>query len=153
MKQSRLKSVTLICDGSSLSNQTESGRRAAAVAILDYRGKRKIVGEYLGLMTNQQAEIIAACLGLESLKQPCRVEVISDSEYVVRTMKGIYKRKANHEFWARLDRATATHRIAWTWTRGHAGHTLQEKCDRAARLIARTGRVDPEELQQILDAE
>ncbi|MBI3950811.1 MAG: ribonuclease HI [Acidobacteria bacterium] len=151
MKRSKLKQVTLVCDGSSLSNQTESGRRAAAGAILDYQGKRKIIGEYLGPMTNQQAEIIAACLGLEALKQPCRVTIISDSEYLIHTMNGLYKRKANHEFWARLDRAAAPHQVTWTWTRGHAGHTLQEKCDRAARLIARTGRVNPGELQRILN--
>jgi len=153
MRQSKLKEVTLVCDGSSLSNQHEPERRAAAVAILDYAGKRKIIGEYLGLMTNQQAEIIAACVGLEALKQPCEVKVISDSEYVVHTMNGLYKRKSNHEFWSRLDRAAASHQVTWTWTRGHAGHALQEKCDRAARRIARTGRVDPAELQRILDEE
>lgn len=148
-----LKQVTLVCDGSSLKNQNQSQRRAAAVAILDYEGKRKIVGEYLGQMTNQQAEIIAACLGLEALKRPCRVKIISDSAYLVHTMNGLYKRKANHQFWARLDRAAAPHQVIWTWTRGHAGHDLQEKCDRAARRIARAGRVDPNELQQILNNE
>jgi ribonuclease HI len=153
MKQSKLKQVTLVCDGSSLENQSPSGRRAAAVAIVDYRGNRKIVGQYLGLMTNQQAEIIAACVGLETLNQPCQVTVVSDSEYLVRTMKGEYKRKANHEFWARLERAAAPHQVTWTWTRGHAGHPLQEKCDEAARLIARTGRVDPDALQRILEQE
>jgi ribonuclease HI len=151
MTQNNLKSITLVCDGSSLSNQTAGERRAAAVAILDYQGQRKIMGEYLGQMTNQQAEVTAACLGLESLKQPCQVKVVSDSEYVVRTMNGQYKRKANHEFWSRLDKAAAPHHITWTWTRGHAGHELQEKCDEAARLIAKTGRVDPDELQSILD--
>jgi len=151
-ERSHLKPVTLICDGSSLSNQHEQERRAAAVAILEYQGKRKIIGEYLGSMTNQQAEIIAACLGLEALKQPCRVNVISDSEYVVHTMNDAYKRKANHEFWLRLDRATAPHQITWTWTRGHAGHRWQEKCDEAARLIARTGQVDLDALQRILEA-
>ncbi|MCS6805966.1 MAG: RNase H family protein [Acidobacteriota bacterium] len=151
MKPSKLKQVVIVCDGSSLGNQTESQRRAAAVAILDYQGKRKILGEYLGAKTNQQAEIVAACLGLEALKQPCQVTVISDSEYLIHTMNGKYKRRSNHEYWLRLDRAAAPHRVTWTWTRGHAGHELQEKCDRAARLIAATGRVDPDQLQQILE--
>jgi ribonuclease HI len=150
MKQNKLKEVMLVCDGSSLGNQTQSERRAAAVAILDYQGQRKILGEYLGAKTNQQAEIVAASLGLEALKQPCQVTVISDSEYVIHTMNGKYKRKTNHEYWSRLDRAAAQHQVTWTWTRGHAGHELQEKCDEAARLIAATGRVDPDELRRIL---
>lgn len=151
MKSGKRKQVVIVCDGSSLNNQTAGQRRAAAVAILDYQGKRKILGEYLGAKTNQQAEIVAACLGLEALKQPCRVTVICDSAYVVQTMNGKYKRKTNHEYWSRLDKAAAPHEVTWSWTRGHAGHELQEKCDRAARLIAATGRVDSEQLQRILE--
>jgi ribonuclease HI len=143
------KHVTVVCDGSSLNNQ-QGKRRAAAAAILVYKGTRKIVGEYLGNATNQQAEIAAACIGLEALKEPCRVELVSDSEYVILTMKGEYRRKANHEFWERLDRAASPHRITWTWTRGHAGHPLQEKCDKAARSIAAAGTVDEENLAVIL---
>jgi ribonuclease HI len=146
---SKLKHVRVVCDGSSLNNQ-QGKRRAAAAAILEYKGQQKILGEYLGNATNQQAEIVAACIGLEALKGPCRVELISDSEYLILTMKGEYKRKANQEFWDRLDRAAAPHRIEWTWTRGHAGHRLQEKCDKAARWIAQTGKVDQEKLAAIL---
>jgi len=144
-----LKEVTIVCDGSSLRDQ-QGKRRAAAAAILSYKGKLKIVGEYLGSATNQQAEIVAACIGLEALKEPCRVQLISDSEYLILTMKGRYKRRANHEFWARLDRAAAAHQIHWTWMRGHASHQLQQKCDKAARLIAQAGRVNEEMLAKIL---
>lgn len=143
------KHVTVVCDGSSLNNQ-HGRRRAAAAAILVYKGARKLVGEYLGNATNQQAEIVAACIGLEALKEPCQVELVSDSEYLILTMKGEYRRKANHEFWERLDRAASRHQVTWTWTRGHAGHPLQEKCDQAARLIAAAGRVDEEKLALIL---
>ena len=143
------KNVLIVCDGSSLSNQT-SARRAAAVAILEYEGRRKLVGEFLGPATNQRAEIMAACLGLEALREPCQVTMISDSEYVIRTMRGEYRRKTNLDMWERLDRATAKHHVHWTWTRGHAGHKLQEKCDRAARHIARTGRVDQRALEEIM---
>jgi ribonuclease HI len=146
-----MKPVTIVCDGSSLGNGT--GRtRAAAVAVLDYQGLRKIVGQYLGNLTNQQAEIIAACLGLEALKQPCRVTLVSDSEYVVKTMQGLYKRKANLDYWQRLERAARPHQVTWTWTRGHAGHEAQEKCDQAARLIAEQGVVDERALDEILMA-
>jgi ribonuclease HI len=145
-----MKEVLIVCDGSSLKVEGQNERRAAAVAILQYQGRQKIVGEYLGDATNQQAEVVAACIGLEALKEPCAVTLVSDSEYLIRTMTGEYKRKANHSFWTRLDHAAAPHQVTWTWTRGHAGHELQEKCDRAARRIARTGRVDPKELKKIL---
>lgn len=144
-----LKHVLIVCDGSSLGNQTRQ-RRGAAVAILECAGRRKVVGEFLGSATNQRAEITAACLGLETLTEPCEVTLVSDSEYVIRTMRGEYKRKTNLDSWERLDRAASQHRVVWTWTRGHAGHELQEKCDRAARLIARTGRVDKEMLDHVL---
>jgi len=144
-----MKQVTIVCDGSSLGNGAKT-TRAGAAAILDYHGHRKIIGRYLGNSTNQQAEIIAACLGLEALKEPCQVGVISDSQYLVKTMAGLFKRKANLDLWDRLDAAAKPHRVKWTWTRGHAGHPVQEKCDEAARLIAEMGGVDQERLDDIL---
>lgn len=144
-----MKNVTIVCDGSSLNNGRHSPR-AGAAAILEYGGKRKIVGGFLGPATNQQAEIVAACLGLEALRQPCRVELISDSQYVIKTMTGLFRRKANLDLWQRLEAAAKTHRVTWKWTRGHAGHDIQEKCDRAARLIASRGSVDQLELDAIL---
>ncbi|HZS46263.1 MAG TPA: RNase H family protein [Blastocatellia bacterium] len=146
-----MKQVTLVCDGSSLNNG-RGNPRAAAVAILDYQGKRRIIGEYLGSATNQVAEIVAAAIGLENLKEPCKVTVISDSQYVVRTMKGEFKRKANLDWWSRLDRAAKPHKVNWTWTRGHAGHPIQEACDTAARNIAMSGVVDQPALDEILTA-
>ena len=87
LKAEIMKQLTIVCDGSSLGNG-RGETRAAAVAILEYQGKRKIVGEYLGNCTNQQAEVVAAALGLEALKEPCQVTLISDSQYVIKTMKG-----------------------------------------------------------------
>ena len=144
-----MKQITIVCDGSSLGNGTR-GSRAAAVAILEYRSHRRILGEYLGNGTNQQAEIVAACLGLEALKEACHVKIVTDSQYVVKTMKGLFRRKTNLPFWERLDRAASAHQITWTWTRGHAGHPIQEKCDEAARTVATSGRVEQSVLNTIL---
>ena len=119
--------------------------------MVEYKSRRRILGEYLGNATNQQAEIVAACVGLEALKEPCRVGLISDSQYVVKTMTGLFRRKANLEHWRRLDRAASPHQVTWEWTRGHAGHEIQEKCDQAARLIAKSGSVDAEKLEEILN--
>ena len=79
------KNVTIFCDGSSLGNG-QVAARAAAVALLGYKGIWRAVGEYLGVATNQQAEIAAAAIGLEALREPCRVRVFTDSRYVVETM-------------------------------------------------------------------
>jgi len=145
-----MKNVTIVCDGSSLGNGRQLSR-AGAAAILEYHSKQKIVGAYLGEGTNQQAEIVAACIGLEALREPCRVQLISDSQYVVKTMSGLYRRKANLDLWRRLDAAAGKHRVTWNWTRGHAGHNIQEKCDKAARLIAERGLVDQLEIDAILE--
>ena len=146
-----MKEVTIVCDGSSLGN----GRgvtRAAAVAVLGFKGYWRAVGEYLGNATNQQAEIAAAALGLENLKEPCRVKIFSDSRYVVETMTGNFRKKTNHEWWAKLDRAASKHEIEWQWIKGHAGHEIQEVADKAARKIAAAGKVDGDMLDELVAA-
>lgn len=143
-----MKSVTIVCDGSSLGNG-KGDPRAAAVALLGFKGIWKAVGKYLGNATNQQAEIAAATLGLESLKEPCKVKLMSDSRYVVETMGGTWKRKTNHEWWSKLDKASARHDIDWQWVKGHNGHEVQEAADTAARTIAQKGMVDPAMLKEI----
>jgi ribonuclease HI len=144
---SSLKDVVIYCDGSSLGNG-RGETRAAAVALLGWRDKWRAFGEYLGSATNQQAEIAAAAVGLEKLTEPCRVRLLSDSRYVVETMSGRFRRKANHEWWARLDKAAAGHKISWEWIKGHAGHAAQEAVDLAARNIAAAGRADAEVLRE-----
>ena len=144
------KDVTIFCDGSSLGNG-QMVTRAAAVALLGYRGLWRAVGAYLGVATNQQAEIAAAALGLEALREPCRVRLVTDSRYVVETMSGRFRRKSNPEWWARLDSAASAHEITWEWAKGHAGHVIQEAADRAARRIAALGRVDESVLRDAVD--
>ena len=145
------KSVTIVCDGSSLGNG-QALTRAAAVALLGYRGLWRGVGEYLGQATNQQAEIAAAALGLEALREPCRVRVVTDSRYVVETMSGRFRRKSNPDWWARLDEAARPHSITWEWAKGHAGHVIQEAADKAARRIAGLGRADETILRDAIDS-
>jgi len=147
---SALQQVEIFCDGSSLGNGQEASR-AAGVALLGYKGAWRAVGEYLGKATNQQAEIAAAALGLESLKRPCQVNIFTDSKYVVETMNGRFRRKANLPWWERLDRAAKAHKVRWEWTRGHAGHIVQEAADTAARRIAAAGHVEESILRDAVD--
>ena len=146
-----MKEVTIYCDGSSLGNGLQT-TRAAAVALLGYRGLWRAVGTFLGEATNQQAEIAAAALGLESLREPCRVHLFTDSRYVVETMSGRFKRKSNQDWWKQLDEAARPHKVTWEWAKGHAGHVIQEATDRAARRIAQLGRVDESILRDAVDS-
>lgn len=142
-----MKQVTIVCDGSSLGNG-RGNPRAAAVAVLGFKGLWKAVGEYLGAATNQQAEIAAAAIGLENLKEACTVTLMSDSRYVVETMGGTWKRKTNHDWWKRLDNAAKKHQITWKWVKGHNGHGVQEVADSMARKMAELGYVDKALLEE-----
>src|SRR5215204_1154912 len=136
-----MKEVTIVCDGSSLGNG-KGNPRAAAVAVLGYKGYWRAFGEYLGNATNQQAEIAAARIGLEQLREPCKVRLLSDSRYVVQTMLGNFRKKTNLDWWAKLDKAAQKHDITWEWVKGHAGHDVQEVVDTLARKTAALGKVD-----------
>ena len=149
-----MKRITIVCDGSSLGNGQQVAR-AGAVAVLVYvngegKAQHKVVGEYLGHATNNQAEIVAAAIGLEALREPCDVQVISDSRYVIETRNGNFREKTNHDFWKRLRDAARPHRVSWTWTRGHSGHPVQELCDKAAKKIAALGCSDKSVLDETL---
>ena len=142
--------IQITCDGSSLGNGQTPATRAACAALLTDTVHWRAVGSYLGSLTNQQAELMAAALALEALRFPSRVTLRSDSAYLVRTMNSEFRRKANHEFWERLDQAAARHQVTWRWTRGHAGDRVQNLCDRAARAIAASPSTQETALRLIL---
>ncbi|MDP3855222.1 ribonuclease HI [Phenylobacterium sp.] len=96
--------------------------------------------------TNNRMELMAAIQSLEALKKPCKVELHTDSTYV---MKGIsewihaWKKRGwmtadkkpvkNDDLWKRLDTARLRHEVTWRWVKGHAGHELNERADALAR--------------------
>lgn len=95
--------------------------------------------------TNNRMELTAALRALEALKQPCQVELYTDSEYVKRGItewlkgwkaKG-WQRKGgelkNVDLWQALDLALARHQVCWYWVRGHAGNVYNERVDIMAR--------------------
>ena len=96
--------------------------------------------------TNNRMELIAAISALEALKQPCTVDLHTDSQYLrngitawIHTWKRNGWRTAdrkpvkNVDLWQRLDAAIARHDVRWHWVRGHAGHALNERADQLAR--------------------
>ncbi len=129
--------VLIYADGSCLKNGSEQAQAGAGVVIMTEDLRHiKLKTSYLGALTNQKAEILACAVGLESLKKPCRVQIFSDSKYVVETMLGSNRMKSNREYWNRLVTACLTHQIEWNWIRGHKGNAFQETADRLSRAAA-----------------
>lgn len=114
-------------DGSALKNPGPSG--CGWVVVRD--GKVVYEGfEAIGYGTNQIAEIRAAAHGLNDLPVGSTVDVHTDSLYVVKTMRGEFRKKANVEHWAFLDEAVRRHKVVkFHHVRGHAGHDLNERAD------------------------
>jgi ribonuclease HI len=101
--------------------------------------------------TNNRMELMAVIVGLEYIKTPSKVVVVSDSTYVVKGAsewlpgwkKRGWRRSAktpllNCDLWRRLDAAAAPHRVRWQWVRGHNGHPENERADCLATM-ARPG--------------
>lgn len=129
--------VLIYADGSCLKNGSECAQAGAGIVLVSEDRRRiKLKACFLGALTNQKAEILACAVALESLKMPCRVQIFSDSKYVVETMLGKNRMKTNREFWNRLTRACLTHYIEWNWMRGHNGNPYQETADRLSRAAA-----------------
>lgn len=104
--------------------------------------------------TNNRMELTAALRALEELRRPSVVTLVTDSEYVFRSMtdwitgwskKGFRKRSElipNAELWQKLSRAALRHQTSWAWTRGHAGDRYNEVCDElVGRMIAMIPRL------------
>jgi len=98
-----------------------------------------------GDTTNNRMELMAAIMALEALKRPCKVELHTDSKYVMQGitewMRGWKARGwltadkkpvKNADLWQRLDAARLRHDVKWRWVKGHAGHELNERADQLA---------------------
>jgi ribonuclease HI len=97
------------------------------------------------LTTNNRMELTAVIKGLTALKEPCHVELFTDSQYVRKGItEWIHNWKSrnwlttdkkpvkNADLWRELDTATRAHRIEWRWVKGHAGDPGNEKADALA---------------------
>lgn len=95
--------------------------------------------------TNNRMELQAAIEALSALKQPCKVEFHTDSNYlrdgITKWLRG-WKRNGwrtalkqpvkNEDLWRRLDAAVSPHTVNWHWVKGHAGDAGNERCDALA---------------------
>ena len=95
-------------------------------------------------------ELRAAIEGLRALKEACEVEVVTDSEYLKNGITSWihgWKRKGwmtaakkpvvNQDLWQALDEQVSRHKTTWTWTKGHASHDDNNRCDELATTAAK----------------
>jgi ribonuclease HI len=141
-----MKRVQLITDGACIGNPGPGGW----ACILRSAEKTKEMFGSEAQTTNNRMEITAAIEGLRALREPCEVEVVTDSEYlkngITAWIKG-WKRNGwktaarkpvvNQDLWMTLDELVAKHQMQWTWTKGHAEHPDNNRCDELATQAAR----------------
>jgi ribonuclease HI len=144
-----MKKVKLITDGSCLGNPGPGGW----ACILRYNGHKREMYGYAPHTTNNRMELTAAIEGLRALKERCTVEIVTDSEYVkngISTWIHGWKRKnwvtstrkpvVNRDLWEELDELAAGQDAVWVWTKGHASHEDNNRCDELAQMAAREQR-------------
>ena len=118
--------------------------------VLLYEDHRKELSGGYRLTTNNRMEIMAAIIGLETLKIPCNVTLHSDSKYLVDAMSKGWAKKwqaknwqrndkekaKNPDLWQRILDVAARHKVRFVWVKGHAGIAENERCDELATLAA-----------------
>ena len=141
-----MKKVQVITDGACLGNPGPGGW----AAILRYNAHKKEMWGCEKHTTNNRMELRAAIEGLRALREDCEVEVVTDSEYLkngITTWIHSWKRKnwmkgpndpvKNADLWKELEQEAARHKTTWSWTKGHANHEDNNRCDELATRAAR----------------
>jgi ribonuclease HI len=136
-----LKLVKIHTDGGCEGNPGPGGW----AAVLEYAGRTKELSGGDPATTNNRMELQAAIEALQALREPCEVELFTDSQYlregITRWISNWKKRGwrtatkqpvKNEDLWRALDTVTAIHSIQWRWLKGHAGHSGNERCDALA---------------------
>jgi ribonuclease HI len=143
------KHVTIWTDGSC---DTASGDGGWAY-LIRYDGHERRESAFEASTTNNRMELTAAVEALRALREPCRVTLITDSQYLEKAFTDgwleAWQRNGwrtasrapvkNRDLWEELLAQTERHDVDWRWTRGHDGHAENEAVDRMA-LAARRGR-------------
>ena len=144
--------VSVYTDGAARGNPDGPGGYGAVIEYVDSAGTlhTKELSQGYIKTTNNRMELMAAICALEALTKPCRVELWSDSRYLVSAFnehwidswikKGWMRTKnepvRNVDLWQRLLRAAGRHQVSWNWVKGHSGHEKNERCDALATAAA-----------------
>jgi len=137
-----VKRVAIFTDGACSGNPGPGGWGT----VLRYGRVDKELSGGAADTTNNRMELTAAIQALDALKEPCTVDLYTDSSYVrdgiTRWIEG-WKRNGwktasrkpvkNADLWQELERARGRHMVTWHWVKGHAGHPENERADELAR--------------------
>lgn len=141
-----MKSVQLITDGACIGNPGPGGW----ACILRYKHLTREAWGSAPNTTNNRMELTAAVRALSLLTETCEVEVVTDSQYVKNGItKWIHGWKrngwqtaskqpvVNQDLWQELSFLNEKHKVRWSWTKGHASHADNNRCDELATRAAR----------------
>ena len=144
-----MKHIIIYTDGACKGNPGPGGWGA----ILKFGAHEKDLYGYEPETTNNRMELMAVIAALEALKEPCKVELHADSQYVLKGITewiGGWKARGwktadkkpvkNNDLWKRLDAATIRHKITWRWVKGHAGNEMNERADQLANRAIEEAR-------------
>ena len=137
-----MKQVIIYTDGACSGNPGPGGWGA----ILMYRDKKLEISGYEAHTTNNRMELMAPIEALSRLKEPCQVQVYSDSAYLVNAfqkhwldswqrknwIKSDKKPVENQDLWKELLKYTCIHSIQWIKVKGHADNPYNNRCDALA---------------------
>ena len=136
-----MKKVCIYTDGACSGNPGPGGW----AAILSCMGREKELSGGERETTNNRMELSAVIEALSALKEPCEVELWTDSQYIARAINegwlAGWKRRGwrrkegelkNPELWQRLDALLGEHKVTVNWLRGHDGQEQNERCDALA---------------------
>ena len=138
-----MRKVEIYTDGACSGNPGNGGY----CAILMYKGAEKVVSGAELETTNNRMELLAVIKGLEALKEPCEVDLYSDSQYVVdafikgwitdwqaRGWRTSSKAEVkNVDLWQDLLKLTAEHKVNFIKVKGHSDNEFNNRCDKIAR--------------------
>lgn len=133
------KTVVIYTDGACSGNPGPGGW----AAILRYGQREKVLSGGAAETTNNRMELMGVISALEALKEPCRVELYSDSKYVIDALekgwaRGWQKRgwiksdkkpALNRDLWQRLLELADRHSLSCHWVKGHAENEYNNRCD------------------------
>ncbi len=132
-----MKKISIFTDGSSLGNPGSGGW----CSILRYKNREKIISGGEEFTTNNKMELKAVIEALKQLKEPCEIDLYSDSTYVLKGIdewlknwqKRNFKNVKNKELWEEFLNLKKNHKIITHWVKGHSGHKENEICDKIAK--------------------
>ncbi len=146
------KHIQLYTDGACSGNPGPGGWGA----VLIYNGKTKELSGHMSGTTNNRMELFAVISGLGALKEPCDVDVFSDSSYTVNAFNDHWIDKWQKNGWQTSDKKPVEnsdlwklllqimqlkkHRVTFNKVKGHADDPLNIRCDELARLAIKEYR-------------